>query len=144
MAPVIFLVAMNAFFINCETTRNPSLLSKPAAVAGDPNRRSGLFLQTIKRAFGVKTAMVLHEALKRCPDMLLVPGPSFLCRKISRSNGPLSRYTPILEQNSIDEAWLNMTGTEGLFTGPPEEAAQKLWMRLKIVRPLVFHWNREK
>jgi DNA polymerase-4 len=133
MAPVIFLVDMNAFFISCETTRNPSLLSKPAAVAGDPNRRSGIILAANyqARAFGVKTAMVLHEALKRCPDMLLVPPDHhFYAEKSQEVMGLLSRYTPILEQNSIDEAWLNMTGTEGLF-GPPEEAAQKIMDEIK-------------
>lgn len=44
MAPVIFLVDMNAFFISCEATRDPSIKGRPAAVAGDPKNRTGIIL----------------------------------------------------------------------------------------------------
>lgn len=133
MRPVIFLVDMNAFFISCETTRNPSLLGKPAAVAGDPKKRTGIILAANYQArdFGVKTAMVLYEALKCCPDMLLVPPDHHFYEKKSQEvMRLLSRYTPILEQNSIDEAWLDMTGTEGLF-GKPEAAAKAIMDEIK-------------
>lgn len=75
MQKVIFLVDMNAFFISCEITRNPSLVGKPSAVAGDPKNRSGIILAANyeARALGVKTAMVLHEALKLCPKMNIIP-----------------------------------------------------------------------
>ena len=75
MKKVIFLVDMNAFFISCEMTRDHSLVGIPAAVAGDPKKRSGIILAANyeARSFGVKTAMVLHEALKLCPKMILVP-----------------------------------------------------------------------
>jgi len=50
MQKVIFLVDMNAFFISCEMTRNPSLVGNPAAVAGDPKKRSGIILaQTMRQ-----------------------------------------------------------------------------------------------
>lgn len=122
---VIFLVDMNAFFISCEMTRNPHLSGKPAAVAGDPKRRTGIILAANyeARARGVRTAMVLHEALRLCPDMLLVPPDhDFYEEKSEEVMRLLANYTPVLEQNSIDEAWLDMTGTEGLF-GTPREAA---------------------
>jgi len=66
---------MNAFFISCEMTRDDSLVGTPAAVAGDPKKRTGIILAANyeARAYGVKTAMVLHEALKLCPKMLLIP-----------------------------------------------------------------------
>ena len=75
MQKVIFLVDMNAFFISCEMTRDGSLVGVPAAVAGDPKKRSGIILAAnyVARSFGVKTAMVLHEALKLCPRLILVP-----------------------------------------------------------------------
>ncbi|MDD2497033.1 MAG: DNA polymerase IV [Desulfitobacteriaceae bacterium] len=133
MPPVIFLVDMNAFFISCETTRNPSLLDKPAAVAGDPKKRTGIILAPNyqARAFGVKTAMVLYEALRLCPDMLLVPPDHHFYREKSQEvMNLLSCYTPVLEQNSIDEAWLDMTGTEELF-GKSEDAAQKIMDEIK-------------
>ena len=75
MQKVIFLVDMNAFFISCEMTRNDSLAGRPAAVAGDPKKRTGIILAANyeARACGVKTAMVLHEALMLCPKIIIVP-----------------------------------------------------------------------
>ena len=133
MQKVIFLVDMNAFFISCEMTRNDSLVGIPAAVAGDPKRRSGIILAANyeARACGVKTAMVLHEALKLCPKITLVPPDHrFYEQKSKEVMELLSNYTPILEQNSIDEAWLDMTGAEGLF-GKPVEAAKRIMDELK-------------
>ncbi|MCG6535899.1 MAG: DNA polymerase IV, partial [Syntrophales bacterium LBB04] len=128
MQKVIFLVDMNAFFISCEMTRNDPLVGRPAAVAGDPKKRTGIILAANyeARACGVRTAMVLHEALKLCPGMALVPPDHlFYEQKSKEVMDLLSNYTPVLEQNSIDEAWLDMTGCEGLF-GKPVEAAKRI------------------
>jgi DNA polymerase-4 len=133
MQKVIFLVDMNAFFISCEMTRNDSLVGMPAAVAGDPKNRTGIILAANyeARSCGVKTAMVLHEALKLCPKMVLVPPDHhFYGQKSTEVIDLLSNYTPILEQNSIDEAWLDMTGSEGLF-GKPVEAAKRIMDEIK-------------
>jgi len=133
MRKVIFLVDMNAFFISCEMTRNDSLVGIPAAVAGDPKKRTGIILAANyeARACGVKTAMVLHEALKLCPKITLVPPDHrFYGQKSAEVMDLLSNYTPLLEQNSIDEAWLDMTGTEGLF-GKPVAAAKRIMNELK-------------
>jgi DNA polymerase-4 len=133
MQKVIFLVDMNAFFISCEMTRNDSLVGIPAAVAGDPKKRTGIILAANyeARACGVKTTMVLHEALKLCPKIILVPPDHRFYEQKSREvMDLLSQYTPILEQNSIDEAWLDMTGCEGLF-GNPVEAAKRIMAEIK-------------
>lgn len=133
MRRVIFLVDMNAFFISCELTRRPELAGKPAAVAGDPKRRSGIILAANyeARAYGVKTAMVLHEALKLCPEMSLVPPDhDFYGRKSDEVMKLLLGFSPVIEQNSIDEAWLDMTGCEALM-GPPDEAAEKIMETIK-------------
>lgn len=133
MQKVIFLVDMNAFFISCEMTRNPSLVGKPSAVAGDPKNRSGIILAANyeARSFGVKTTMVIHEALKLCPNLRLVPPDHpFYESKSKQVMALLSNYSPVVEQNSIDEAWLDMTGTEGLF-GTPMEAAKKIMNEIK-------------
>jgi DNA polymerase IV len=130
---VIFLVDMNAFFISCEMTRNNSLVGIPAAVAGDPKKRTGIILAANyeARSFGVKTAMVLHEALKLCPKLILVPPDHhFYGQKSEEVMNLLSKYTPFLEQNSIDEAWLDMTGSEGLF-GKPIVAAKRIMDEIK-------------
>ena len=114
-------------------TRNDSLVGVAAAVAGDPKKRSGIILAANyeARSCGVKTAMVLHEALKLCPKMLLVPPDHpFYSERSKEVMNLLSNYTPILEQNSIDEAWLDMTGCEGLF-GTPVKAAKRIMDEIK-------------
>jgi len=114
-------------------TRNPSLVGRPAAVAGDPKKRTGIILAANyeARACGVKTTMVLHEASKLCPKLTTVPPDHhFYGQKSEEVMQLLSHYTPVLEQNSIDEAWLDMTGSEGLF-GKPLESAKRIMNETK-------------
>jgi DNA polymerase-4 len=128
MRRVVFLVDMNAFFISCETTRRPELKGKPAAVAGDPKYRSGIILAANyeARRFGVRTTMTLGEARKLCPVIILVPPDHrFYEQKSSAVMEILSAYTPIIEQASIDEAWLDLTGTDKLF-GEPRAIAGRI------------------
>ncbi len=128
MERVIFLVDMNAFFIGCETVRDPSLKGIPAAVAGDPKNRSGIILAANyeARSFGVRTTMTIYEALRLCPGLRLVPPDHEYYEQVSNKiMKVLSSYTPVMEQNSIDEAWLDMTGCEPLF-GKPLEAARRI------------------
>ena len=124
---------MNAFFISCEMTRNDSLHGVPAAVAGDPKKRSGIILAANyeARSRGVKTTMVLHEALKLCPKLILVPPDHhFYQQKSEEVMEMLANFTPVMEQNSVDEAWLDMTGGEGLF-GNPVDAAKHIMEEIK-------------
>ncbi|KUO74431.1 MAG: DNA polymerase IV [Clostridia bacterium BRH_c25] len=121
MSRLIFLVDMNAFFISCEMARNPALKGKPAAVAGDPKKRSGIILAANyeARKYNVKTTMLLHEAKKLCPEIITVAPDHELYEKNSRAvMDILSRYTPVVQQNSIDEAWMDLTGCEKLFGKP--------------------------
>jgi DNA polymerase-4 len=108
--------------------RNPELKGRPAAVAGDPKNRSGIILAANyeARRFGIKTTMVLHEAKKLCPSITFVPPDHTYYQKVSTSvMNILSRYTPLIQINSIDEAWLDMTGCESLF-GEPTVIAQRI------------------
>jgi DNA polymerase-4 len=133
MQRVIFLVDMNSFFISCESTRNPSITGKPAAVAGDPKKRTGIILTANyeARKFGVKTTMVVHEALKLCPQLILIPPDhNFYEQKSREVMEILSCHTPVIEQNSIDEAWLDMTGCEGIF-GKPAASAKMIMDRIR-------------
>lgn len=128
MKRVVFLVDMNAFFISCETTRHPELRGVPAAVAGDPKKRSGIILAANyeARKFGVKTTMTVGEAKRLCPGIILVPPDhSFYSEKSRQVMQLLSGYTPVIEQASIDEAWLDMTGSE-ILAGSPRAAAEKI------------------
>lgn len=70
--------------------------------------------------------MLIHEAKKLCPDIILIPPSHGLYEKKSREvMSILSRYSPVVQQNSIDEAWLDMTGCEALF-GKPVESAKRI------------------
>lgn len=133
MKRVIFLVDMNAFYISCEKTRHPEIEGKPAAVAGDPVNRTGIILTANyeARKYGVKTTMILREAFRLCPDLIIIPPDHrFYEKKSKEVMQILSSYTPIVEQNSIDEAWLDMTGCERLF-GQPLESAKSIMDRIK-------------
>lgn len=127
MRKLIFLVDMNAFYIGCEMARNPELKGRPAAVAGDPKNRGGIILSPNyeARKYGVKTTMLLHEARKLCQGITFVPPEhSFYKHMSGQVMEILSRYAPVIQQNSIDEAWLDLTGCEGLFGNPGEIAVK--------------------
>ncbi|NLK88634.1 MAG: DNA polymerase IV [Clostridiaceae bacterium] len=133
MSSVIFLVDMNAFFISCEMTRNRHLRGLPAAVAGDPDRRLGIILAANyeARALGVRTAMTVHEALRKCPKIKLVPPDhDFYLEKSEEVMDLLYGFSSIIEPNSIDEAWLDMTGSLQLF-GPPLIAARRIMQEIE-------------
>lgn len=114
----ILHIDMNAFFASCEQANNPELRKTPLIVGGDPDRRSGIVLAASYDAkrYGVKTTMTLHQAAKLCPDATFVKPSKGLYEKMSKQVMTIFyQYSPIVEQLSIDEAFLDMTGTERLF-----------------------------
>lgn len=133
MERVVFLVDMNAFFISCEGTRHPEIEGKPAAVAGDPVNRTGIILTANyeARKYGIKTTMILREAFRLCPNLIIIPPDhQFYEQKSKEVMKILSSYTPVIEQNSIDEAWLDMTGCSSVF-GEPLESSKNIMERIK-------------
>lgn len=133
MKKIIFLVDMNSFFISCEALRHPEIADKPAAVAGDPKNRRGIILTANyeARKSGIKTTMPVQQALRLCPGLQLIPPDHRFYEDKSREvMRLLCSYTPVIEQNSIDEAWLDMTGCQGLF-GTPLEAARNIMDNIK-------------
>ena len=105
----------------------------PSAIAGDPERRHGIILakSEIAKKAGIKTAMTLNEAFRRCPDLKLYPPSHSLYGEYSdKLYELLSEYTDVIERFSIDECWLDYTGSEKIF-GTPEEAAAKISARIK-------------
>ena len=103
MERVVFLVDMNAFFISCEMARNPELKGKPAAVAGDPKKRAGIILAANydARKYGVKTTMVVFEAKRLCPSLILVPPDHDLYMK--KSNEVMKIFKSILTHCSAEQ-----------------------------------------
>ena len=128
----IFHVDMNSFFASCEQAANPEYAKKPLIVCGDPQNRAGIVLAASyeAKAFGVKTTMPCYEAKRLCPNAIFVPCRHKLYAQVSRKvMAILDSFTPIKEQASIDEAYLDMTGTERLF-GESAEAARKIQQRI--------------
>ena len=124
---MIFHVDMDAFYASVEQLENPALRGKPVIVGGvDSNRGVVSSASYEARAFGVHSAMPVAHARKRCPHGIFVQGRHALYGEYSRRlMDVLSEFSPVLEQVSVDEAFLDMTGTEGLF-GPAEQSGAKL------------------
>ena len=105
----------------------------PSAIAGDPKSRSGIILAKSEPAKkrGIKTAMTLPEARRLSPGLKTFP-PRHDLYKIYSGHlfELLSEYTDVIERFSIDECWLDYTGSEKIF-GAPEEAAKKISQRVK-------------
>jgi DNA polymerase-4 len=109
---------MNAFYASVELLSIPELAERPVAVCGDPNSRHGIILAKNERAkaFGVKTAETIWNARKKCPDLALLRAHhekySEYCARI---NDIYYRFTDMVEPFSIDESWLDVTGSALLF-----------------------------
>jgi DNA polymerase-4 len=128
----IFHVDMDAFFVSVEELFDPSLKGKPVVVGGQRNERGVVSAASYEaRKFGVHSAMPLRTAAKICPQAVFVEGHPARYRECSEKvYGVLSSFSPQVEMASIDEAYLNMTGTERLH-GPPLRAAHALHARMK-------------
>src|SRR5580658_4847223 len=126
-ARTYFHVDMDAFFVSVEELFDPSLKGKPVVVGGRPNERGVVSAASYAaRKFGVHSAMPLRTAHKLCPQAIFVEGHRERYREYSgRVFEVLKQFTPTVEMASIDEAYLDLTGTQRLH-GPPLAAAHKL------------------
>jgi len=118
---------MDAFFVSVEELFDPSLKGKPVVVGGQPNERGVVSAASYAaRKFGVHSAMPLRTAYKLCPQAIFVDGHRERYVEYSHKvYEVLQRFSPRVEMASIDEAYLDMTGTEKLH-GPPLAAASAL------------------
>jgi len=122
---VIVHVDMDCFFVAVERIKDPGLVGKPVIVGGDPQGRGVVSSASYEaREFGVHSAMPASRAMTVCPDAVFLKGSfddyddySRRVRKI------LEQYTPLVEMASIDEAYLDLTGTQRLFGSPMETVA---------------------
>jgi len=128
----IFHVDMDAFFVSVEELFDPSLKGKPVVVGGQRDERGVVSAASYAaRTFGVHSAMPLRTAAKLCPHAIFVNGHPERYRECSgKVYGVLNTFSPRVEMASIDEAYLDMTGTERLH-GPPMRAAHALHIRVK-------------
>ena len=119
-AATILHVDLDAFFAAVEQRDRPELRGKPVIVGGDPGARGVVSTASYEaRRFGVHSAMPLRTAAALCPEGIFLPVDGAKYRTASRAVMEiLGRYTPRVEQVSIDEAFLDVAGSEALF-GPP-------------------------
>ena len=127
-----FHVDMDAFFVSVEELFDPSLKGKAVVVGGQRDERGVVSAASYEaRRFGVHSAMPLRTAAKLCPHAIFVDGHPDRYREYSaKVHAILQRFTPLVEMASIDEAYLDMTGTERLH-GPPLRAAHELHAAIK-------------
>src|ERR1700675_1140110 len=128
----IFHVDMDAFFVSVEELFDPSLKGKPVVVGGQRHERGVVSAASYAaRKFGVHSALPLRTAAKLCPHAIFVDGHPERYRECSEKvYKVLQTFSPQVEMASIDEAYLDMTGTARLH-GPPLKAAHKLHLRMK-------------
>ena len=128
----IFHVDMDAFFVSVEELYDPSLKGKAVVVGGQRHERGVVSAASYEaRKFGVHSALPLRTAAKLCPHAIFVDGHSERYRECSEKvYKVLQAFSPQVEMASIDEAYLDMTGTSRLH-GPPLQAAHKLHRRMK-------------
>jgi DNA polymerase-4 len=132
LARTIFHVDMDAFFVSVEELYDPSLKGKAVVVGGQRNERGVVSAASYEaRKFGVHSALPLRTAAKLCPHAIFVDGHPERYRECSEKvYAVLTAFSPQVEMASIDEAYLDMTGTARLH-GPPLKAAHKLHQRMK-------------
>lgn len=122
MKPVILHSDMNNFYASVELLYNPALQGKPVAVAGDEEARHGIVLakNDIAKGFGVHTGQALWEARRQCPELVCVPAHYDRYLRFSAAAKEIyTSYTDQVEPFGLDECWLDVTGSVGLFGDGP-------------------------
>lgn len=121
---------MDAFYASVEQRDDPSLRGRPVIVGGHPRRGVVLAASYEVRPFGVRSALSMVEALQRAPQAIVVP-PRFSAYAAASAQvfALFAAITPLCEPLSLDEAFLDVTGSQRLF-GPPAQIARELRRRI--------------
>lgn len=131
MARVIFHVDMNSFYASVEQAYHPELKGKPIAIAGNPKERRGIIVTSSyeARAKGIYTTMNVAEALKTCPELIILPPDFPKYRDASKAIFTiLKSYTNLVEPVSIDEGYMDVT--EVSKERHPLELAKEIQLRI--------------
>ena len=133
MNRVILHSDCNSFYASCESLLNPELKKVPMAVCGNPENRHGIILakNELAKKYDIKTAETVYQALRKCPDLVLVRSHHSFYEEISKKcNDIYKEYTDMVEPFGIDESWLDVTHSQRLF-GSGEEIAENIRARFK-------------
>ncbi len=136
MERIVLHIDMDAFYASVEQLDHPELRGKPVIVGGTSNRGVVSAASYEARKFGVRSAMPIFQAKKRCPQGIFVPVRMARYKELSNQVMEiLERHSPIVEQVSIDEAYLDITGLERLH-GSPEGIARRIKEEIRRVTSL--------
>jgi DNA polymerase-4 len=130
----ILHVDMNAFYASVECQRHPELRDKPVAICGSQEDRHGIVLTAnyVAKPFGVKTGMAVWQAKQCCPHLVVLPPDMREYIRFSRMAREIYEdYTDQVEAFGLDENWLDITGSVGLF-GSPMTIAKEISERIKF------------
>ena len=144
---MILHMDMDAFFASVEQRDNPDLKGKPIVVSGRSRRSVVSTASYEARKYGIHSAMPVFQAMEKCPDLIVLPGSRHKYAADSkRIISILEQFSPGVEQVSIDEAYVDIQGTQTLFGAPDRLAAlikQKIHQELNLtcsvgIAPLKF------
>lgn len=132
MSPVFVHVDMDAFYASVEQHDNPEYRGQPVIVGARPGHRGVVSACSYEaRRYGIHSAMPIGQAYRLCPNGVFLPVRMRRYQQISRQiMSILADYTPMLQQMSVDEAFLDLTGTERLL-GPPAAVGRKIKERVR-------------
>lgn len=130
---VIIHLDMNAFYCSVHEAEEPDVYkNKATAVSGSIEQRKGIIVTSsyAARAKGVRTGMTVRQAVQLCPELMLIKPDFHLYRKYSRGFMNIARaYTPLVESVSIDECYMDISGSK--LMGTPLEIAESLQRRIR-------------
>ncbi len=114
---MILHIDMDAYYASVEERENPELKGRPLVVGGSASGRGVVSAANYAaRTFGVRSAMPTARALRLCPDLIVMPTRGALYQRVSREiRDVFRRYTPLIEPLSLDEAFLDVRGSEKLY-----------------------------
>jgi DNA polymerase-4 len=126
MARLILHIDMDAFYASVEQADHPELRGKPVIVGGTSNRGVVSAASYEARKYGIHSAMPIFQARRKCPHGLFVRVRMARYIEVSQEiMAILDKYSPIIEQVSVDEAYMDISGLEKLHGGP-EVIARKI------------------
>ena len=146
MERLIFHIDVNSAFLSWEAVRRvkqglPDLREIPACIGGDPRKRTGIVVAKSipAKKYGIQTGEPMAMALRKCPQLTVVPGDFALFDQCSKAFKAIcASYAPVMESFSIDEVFLDMTGTSLIY---PDAVAIACEIKDKIYNELGFTVN---